>query len=86
MDNHLDLERGNVLTIADLLNFLQEHVKKDPDALNYQIGKYEYDDFAVGFTGFTFGCNRISIHDLPVEEDMEGVDSLLTTKKILQID
>ena len=53
MDNHLDLERGNVLTIADLLNFLQEHVKKDPDALNYQIGKYEYDDFAVGFTGFT---------------------------------
>lgn len=85
-DKTLEVERGNVLTIRDLLNFLKEESEKDADILDYQIGRYDYDDFAVGFTGFTFGCRRISIFDLPVEEDMEGVDSSLVTKKILTID
>ena len=85
-DTTLDIGRDKVLTIRDLLNFLKEESEKDADILDYQIGRYDYDDFAVGFTGFTFGCHRISISDLPVEEDMEGVHSSLVTKKILTID
>lgn len=84
--NDISLDSDKVLTIKDILDFLQEESAKNPEILNYQVGKYDYDDFAVGFTGFTFGCKRISIYDLPVEEDMDGVDSTLTTKKILTID
>ena len=68
--NDISLDSDKVLTIKDILDFLQEESAKNP----------------VGFTGFTFGCKRISIYDLPVEEDMDGVDSTLTTKKILTID
>ena len=84
--NDISLEGDKVLTIKDILKFLQEESEKNPEILDYQVGKYDYDDFAVGFTGFTFACKRISIYDLPVEEDMDGVDSALTTKKILTID
>lgn len=79
---------GNVLTIKDLLEFLTKEIEANPEAADYQIGRYDYDDFAVGFTGFTFGCSRINLIDLPKEnlDDYEGVDPLLTTKKILTID
>lgn len=79
---------GNVLTIKDLLEFLTKEIEANPEAADYQIGRYDYDDFAVGFTGFTFACSRINLIDLPKEnlDDYEGVDPLLTTKKILTID
>jgi hypothetical protein len=78
--------RDKILTARDLLDFLINESESDPDFLDYQVAKYDYDDFAVGFTGFTFGCKRISVCDLPVEEDMDGVDDALVTKKILMID
>ena len=78
--------RDKILTARDLLDFLISESEKDSGFLDYQVAKYDYDDFAVGFTGFTFGCNRIVVCDLPVEEDMDGVDDALVTKKILMID
>lgn len=79
---------GNVLTIKDLLEFLTKEIEANPEAADYQIGKYDYDDFSVGFMGFTFACTRMNIYDLPTEDldESEGVDPLLTTKKILTID
>ena len=78
--------RDKILTARDLLDFLINESEADPEFLDYQVAKYDYDDFAVGFTGFTFGCNRITVCDLPVEEDMDGVSDALVTKKILMID
>lgn len=85
-DTTLDVGCDKILTTRDLLDFLINEAEKDPEFLDYQVGKYEYNDFAVGFTGFTFGCNRITVCDLPVEEDMDGVSDALVTKKILMID
>ena len=78
--------QDKILTARDLLDFLINEAEADPEFLDYQVAKYDYDDFAVGFTGFTFGCNRITVSDLPVEKDMDGVDNTLFTKKILMID
>lgn len=75
-----------ILTARDLLDFLINESESNPELLDYQVAKYVYDDFSVGFTGFTYGCNRIAVCDLPVEEDMDGVSDALITKKILMID
>ena len=78
-----------VLTIKDLLDFLNKEVEENPEALEYQLARYDYDDYSCSFTGFTFGCKRINLYDLPKEEDldtMEGITDELTSKKILTID
>ena len=77
-----------ILTIKDLLDFLNNEVDNNPEALNYQLARYDYDDFSVSYTGFTFGCSNINLYDLPKEDDldtMEGIDSDLISTKILTI-
>ncbi len=78
--------QDKILTARDVLDFLINESEADPEFLDYQVAKYDYDDFGAGFTGFTFGCNRIAVRDLPVEEEMDGVSAALVTKKILMID
>lgn len=75
----------DILTVRDVLEFLKAEVEKNPEILDYQVSRYDYDDFAVGFTGFTFPCHTIEFIDLPVEDGLDGVSEGLTTKQLLQI-
>lgn len=78
--------RDKILTIQDVIDYLQAEVAKNPVAATYQVGRYEYDDFSVSCLGFTFGCRSIDIIDLPEDDGFsEGVDGDLTTPKILSI-
>ena len=75
-----------ILTIQDVIDYLQAEVAKNTVAATYQVGRYEYDDFSVSCLGFTFGCTSIDIIDLPEDNGFqEGVDSDLITPKILSI-
>ena len=77
---------NKILTIQDVIDHLQAEVAKNPVAATYQVGRYEYDEFSISCLGFTFGCTRIDIIDLPEDDGFfEGVDSDLTTQKILSI-
>lgn len=74
------------LTVADTIKKLQELVEENPEAANYQVGRYDYDDFSVSYQGFTYGCTEVVVDEIPEEEDfLEGVDSRLTTPFIVQI-
>lgn len=78
--------RDKILTIQDVIDYLQAEVAKNPVVATYQVGRYDYDDFSVSCLGFTFGCTDIDIIDLPEDDGFaEGVDSALTTQKILTI-
>lgn len=78
--------RDKILTIQDVIDYLQAEVAKNPVAATYQVGRYDYDDFSTICLGFTFGCTDIDIIDLPEDNGFqEGVDSNLTTPKILTI-
>ena len=78
--------RDKILTIQDVIDHLQTEVAKNPVAATYQVGRYDYDDFSTSCLGFTFGCTSINIIDLPKDDGFfEGVDSNLTTPKILSI-
>ncbi len=78
--------RYKILTIQDVIDYLQTEVAKNPVVATYQVGRYDYDDFSTSCLGFTFGCTSIDIIDLPKDDGFfEGVDSDLTTQKILTI-
>lgn len=78
--------RDKILTIQDVIDYLQAEVAKNPVVATYQVGRYDYDDFSTSCLGFTFGCTSIDIIDLPKDDGFsEGVDSNLTTQKILTI-
>ena len=78
--------RDKILTIQDVIDYLQSEVAKNPVVATYQVGRYEYDDFSISCLGFTFGCTSIDIIDLPEDNGFfEGVDGDLTTQKILTI-
>lgn len=80
------MSNDKVLTVQDVIDFLQSEVKANPDAATYQVGRYDYDDFSISCLGFTFGCTSIELIDLPEDNGFqEGVDSALTTSKILSI-
>ena len=77
---------SKILTIQDIIDYLQAEVAKDPVVATYQVGRYDYDDFSTRCLGFTFGCTDIGIIDLPEDDGFqEGVDSDLITPKILSI-
>ena len=77
---------SKILTIQDIIDYLQAEVAKDPVVATYQVGRYDYDDFSTSCLGFTFGCTDIDIIDLPEDDGFqEGVDSDLITPKILSI-
>ena len=74
----------HILTIRDVLQFLNEEVAKDPNVLDYQVGRYEYDEYSMSSPGYTYGCSNLSIDKLPeIIPFEEGVDPDLTSKKIL---